>query len=286
MAGLKKIQDVKTNSYYANGLWPIVGGAALFLLYAVTAMPGLGWRDAPELAVTSHTLGIAHPAGFPTFSLFTKCFTFLPLGSIPFRIALAAAFFQVLALYLMLRMITVLIDRNQGEPDASSDPPVQMAAGLLTLGFGLIPVMWSNATGIEVYGLNLLFLALILTCALRWIDTDRDFWLYAGGLIYGLSAGNHATVVFFLPGLLLLVLIHARHHRFRCLLLLSFYFLVGFSVYLYLPIRAQAGPGFDFSHPITWGKFLCHIADQKDAGTHFQAVRGGMLFYQQAGRFF
>ena len=285
MAGLKKKEVEKANFYYTHGVWPIVGGAALFLLYAATSMPGLGWRDAPEFAVTTQTLGIAHPAGFPTFSLLTKCLTFLPFGGIPFRIVLAAAFFQVLALYLMFKMILALASWNQGEPGASSDPPIQMAAGIITLGFGLIPVMWTNATGIEVYGLNLLFLASILACALRWIDTGRDFWLYIGGLIYGLSAGNHATVVFFLPGLLLLVLVHARQHRFRLVLFLSFYFLVGFSVYLYLPIRAQAGPGFDYSHPTTWAQFLRHVTDRKDAGKHFQAVRGGVLFYQQAGYF-
>jgi tetratricopeptide (TPR) repeat protein len=251
----------------------------MFFLYAATAMPGLGWKDAPEFAVSSSTLGIAHPAGFPTFSLLTKVFTFLPFGGIPFRITLGVAFFQSAALFLMFRLIPVLTGYRRGELGAPPDQVLHMAAGGATLMLGLVPVMWTNATGIEVYGLNLLFLILILTCALKWIDTGRDVWLYAGGLIYGISAGNHATVVFFLPGLLLLVLVHARQNRLRRLLYLSFYFLVGFSVYLYLPIRAQAGPGFDFGYPINWERFFWHITDQKDSTTHFSAARGGAQFF-------
>jgi hypothetical protein len=256
-----------------------------FLLYAATAMPGLGWRDAPEFAATTHSFGIAHPAGFPTFSLLTKLFTFLPVGSIPFRITLGAAFFQVLVIYLIFRLIPVLVQRNGVEPESPHGPSVFLASGVIALGFGLTSVVWTNATGIEVYGLNLVFLCLILACALRWINTGRDFWLYVGGLIYGISAGNHATVVFFLPGLLLLVLVHSRQHRLRRLFYLCFYFLVGFSVYLYLPIRAQAGPGFDLGYPINWERFLAHITDRKDAEAHFAATKTGSLFLYHAGIF-
>ena len=260
------------------------GCGLLFILYAATAMPGLGWRDAPEFAVATHTLGIAHPAGFPTFSLLTKVFTLIPLGSIPFRITLAESFFQVLTLYLLFRIIIALTNKNEGESDIYERASC-MAAGLVAIGLGLTPVMWSNATGIEVYGLNLLFISLILACAVKWIKTARDHWLYVGGLIYGFSAGNHATVSFFLPGLLLLVLIHARQHRLRHLLYLSFYFLVGFSVYLYLPIRANAGAGFDFGYPINWERFLSHITDRKDAGTHFDAAHTGTLFWFYVSNF-
>ena len=275
---LEAIGTMKVRSVDVQGALSAWVCGLLFLLYAATAMPGLGWRDAPEFAAATHTLGIAHPAGFPTFSLLTKVFTFFPLGSIPFRITLAESFFQVLTLYLVFRIIIVLVNQSEGESD-SYERTNYLAAGLTAIGLGLTPVMWSNATGIEVYGLNLLFISLILACAVKWIQTARDHWLYIGGLVYGFSAGNHATVSFFLPGLLLLVLIHARQHRLRHLVYLSFYFLVGFSVYLYLPIRANAGAGFDFGFPIDWERFFSHITDRKDAGTHFDAAQAGTLWY-------
>ncbi len=71
---------------------------AFLVLYFLTAAPSLGWRDAPEFAVTTHTLGIAHPAGFPTYSLLTKVLAFIPLGSIPFRLNLFSALFASFSL--------------------------------------------------------------------------------------------------------------------------------------------------------------------------------------------
>jgi hypothetical protein len=269
---------MKLKSFDADRMWPTLIASAFFILYAATAMPGLGWRDAPEFAASAHVLGISHPAGYPTYSIFTKIFTLLPLGSIPFRITLAAAFYQAVTLYLLFYLIVYLLGRKNEEP-GTTNPITLLAAGLVTVIFGLLPVVWTNATGIEVYGLNLMFLALILTCAVKWKSSDRAYWLYAGGLIYGLSAGNHATVAFFLPGLILLVLVQERDHRLRRLLFLSFFFLVGFSVYLYLPIRAQAGPAFDFGFPINWERFWAHISDRKDAETHFRAARESSLFW-------
>ena len=73
---------------------PWTGKAAstvgLFLLASIMYVRGLCptiyWFDSPEFVATTYTLGISHPAGSPTYSLFAKLVTFFPLGSIAFRV--------------------------------------------------------------------------------------------------------------------------------------------------------------------------------------------------------
>jgi len=252
----------------------------LFILYLSTAIPSLGWRDNPEFAASTHTLGIAHPAGFPTYSLLTKAVALLPVGSIPFRLSLAAALFTTLSLYLLHALIArPMTGEKAGSADDHRQPRI-WAATWTVAAFGISSALWSNATEIEVYSLNLLFLVATLTCLVRWSEEDHDSWLLAGGFIFGLAAGNHATVAFYLPGLLLYFLGHSRRDTWRRCLLLVFFFLVGFSVYLYLPIRAAAEPGFNFGDPENLKRFLMHITNRKSASDNFSGVRQGWRFFE------
>ncbi|MBI4389797.1 MAG: hypothetical protein HY580_06410 [Nitrospinae bacterium] len=50
------------------------------------------------------------------------------------------------------------------------------------------------------------------------------------------------------------------------------FFLIGFSVYAYLPVRSHAEPSFDWGNPETPAGFLYQITDRKDAGTHFKTM--------------
>ncbi|MFH1139173.1 MAG: DUF2723 domain-containing protein [Pseudomonadota bacterium] len=263
-----------TSSGWAPEAWlaPLVIG----LLYFYTALPSFGWRDSPEFADAAHTLGVAHPAGFPTFSLLTKIATFLPLGSIPFRVGLAVAFFGAAGLYLLARLII----QTAPETGPHSLLVKKWAAAAAVLVLGLTPLFWGHSTEIEVYTLNVLFLGAIIYCAVRWSAEANDAWLYAGALVYGLACGNHGAVAFFLPGLALYFFLHAKRDKTRRFSYLLFFFLAGFAVYLYLPLRAAAEPAFNFGDPETWRRFLMHVTDRKDAATHFATVRGESTFWR------
>ena len=248
---------------------------ALAVLYFLTALPSFGWRDSPEFADAAFTLGVAHPAGFPTFCLLTKMAAFLPLGSIPFRINLAVAFFGAAALYILNRLIVMLVPEN-GEESLLAK---KWAASATVLVLGLTPLFWSRSTEIEVYTLNAFFIGLIFYSAIQWTETRNDAWLYCGAFIYGLASGNHAAIGFFLPGLALYFFLHSGPGIWRRFCFVLFFFLAGFAVYLYLPIRAATQPTFNFGDPENWRRFLMHITDRKDANTHFSTVRGDSTFF-------
>ena len=65
-----------------------------FVFYVLTLAPSVVFIDSGELATGAATLGIAHPTGYPLFSLVGYLFTHLPIGgSMVYKANLMAAFF-------------------------------------------------------------------------------------------------------------------------------------------------------------------------------------------------
>jgi hypothetical protein len=121
------------------------------------------------------------------------------------------------------------------------------------LAFAFSPVFWSQAVIAEVYTLNAFFVALIIYllshCAKTRTSSSGPCLFYSLALFYGLSLGNHLSMLLLLPaGLLLALRGEFRHFRKRkTLTTASAFVLLGLSVYLYLPLRAAQHP------PINWG---------------------------------
>src|SRR5690606_34852128 len=66
---------------------------AALAVYWTTLPPTVTGEDAGELIVAAYTLGIPHPPGYPLWTMLAHIFTYLPFGSIAWRVALASAFF-------------------------------------------------------------------------------------------------------------------------------------------------------------------------------------------------
>lgn len=125
---------------------------------------------------------------------------------------------------------------------------------------------WGASTEVEVYTLNVFLISLVILFALIWSKTSDDRWVYAGGLIYGLASGNHAAVAFYALPFFIFIFLKKNQNRYRRIIFLLFTFLLGFSVYLYLPVRSVAEPSFNLGGPETWERFFSHVTDRKDAG--------------------
>jgi hypothetical protein len=70
---------------------------------------------------------------------------------------------------------------------------------------------WSQAIIAEVYTLHVLFIALVLVCAVRWRRHPSAVRLAALYGVYALSFGNHLGMILFAPALLWLL----RHHAWQ-----------------------------------------------------------------------
>ncbi|MEK9150291.1 MAG: DUF2723 domain-containing protein [Candidatus Desantisbacteria bacterium] len=73
-----------------------------FGVYLYTLTPTVGFHDSGELITVAYTLGIAHPPGYPLYTLLGKVFcTLIPIGNIAYRMNMESALFASLAVMLV-----------------------------------------------------------------------------------------------------------------------------------------------------------------------------------------
>ena len=222
-------------------------GLVSLALYLATLAPGLTWAhdsaDGGELAVAAHSLGIAHPPGYPTYVLLAHPIAALPIGELATRTNL----FSALCAAGTSAVLAWTVARSGGG---------WLGGGVAGLALAVAPVVWSQAVVTEVHTLNAFFLALLLALAVvasRDADpgacTNRRLG-FATGLAWGLALGNHPTAALFAP----LVCAGARGRARRWRYALAGLAL-GLGVYLLLPVRAAANPAANWGDPRTVGRF-------------------------------
>ncbi|MDT8318655.1 MAG: hypothetical protein RQ824_11815, partial [bacterium] len=91
-----------------------------------------------------------------------------------------------------------------------------------------------------------------------WWKSSDNRYLFAATFIYGLGLANHHTLVAFIPLLLAFIFAGKRKSlkgigQIICLFIL---FMLGFSAYLYLPLRAMQSPPMNWGDPQTFSRFL------------------------------
>jgi hypothetical protein len=212
-------------------------GLAAFLAYLATLAPTVMSNDAGRFQIAAPLLGTGHPTGYPTFILIGKLFTYLPVGDVAYRMNLMAGFFGGVAIALFY-----LVARELG---SKSWP----AAGFgLALAFSAL--FWSEATFAEVYTMNASFLLGVVYLLLLWRRKREPAFLMVAALLYGVSLGNNASMALLAPLMLVLAVVgrvgEFNARRFFGAGALS---LLGFSVYLYIPIRGFAGAWHNYGDP-------------------------------------
>ncbi len=160
-------------------------------LYVVTLLPGIGSGDTAEFQRVLPTLGVAHPTGYPLYTILGWLWSWLPLGTPAWRMSL----FSAVAAALAVGMIYT-VARAIGQ--------TRVVAAAVALALAVSRTFWSQATIAEVYALAALIQALLLLALLRWRAGRWPLW--PSGLLLGLGLAHHRTIILMLPGALLFVL--------------------------------------------------------------------------------
>ena len=250
--------------------FPIALFLIAFSIYLLTLAPTITWRndgaDGGDLIAAAYTLGIAHPPGYPVYVVLGKLFTLLPIGDIAYRVNLMSAFFAAATIPLVY-LITLGLCNSLSRGGDTRAP--RIAASAAALSFAFSPTFWSQATIAEVYTLNAFFVALLFYLLLKWRGEDRQPTaasndLLLAAFIYGLSLGNHLSMLMLGPAALFLIVEGKRHNRIHLkgLLAAGLSFLLGLSIYLFLPLRAMQHPPVNWGDPHTWSGFLWTVSGQ------------------------
>ncbi|MEO0079716.1 MAG: DUF2723 domain-containing protein [candidate division WOR-3 bacterium] len=236
-------------SVRVDGLLASGTGLAALLGYLACLSPTVGPGDSGELTLAALKLGIAHPPGYPLFTWLGRLVSLFPVEP-----ALATNFLTAL-IGAAASSLLYLAGRGLGLGRASS--------AVASLGFAFSSTFWQQATSHEVYGLNILFLSLLLFTFAR-ADSERAASFLLGCYLFGLVLAHQPTALFWVPALVWLIISRPGSSRLIGLLLPgSLLLILGFSSSLGILFRAMSQPDINWGDPSTLGRFLSHITGQQ-----------------------
>ena len=243
----------------------IISGAAFFVplgVYLFSMQRFVGFWDVGEMQTVPYILGIAHPTGFPAFTILGWIFTHvLPVGNVAWRTTAMCALAMSATAWLVNRFVL----------DETGEPLIAMLSGWM---FAFTLIAWTCGTRTEVHALAALFIAATLCCFTRWARTTEARWLYLGAAAWGLGIATHPVAALLGLGLFLIVLSHWETVSAPALgIAVAITAAIVVSFYAYLPARsavvsaqrldptlalgvAPGRPFWDYDHPARFEGFV------------------------------
>ncbi len=242
----------------------VFGGA--LALYWRTLAPTVLPADSGEFQFVSYVLGIAHPPGYPLYTLLGKLFTLIPLGDVAYRVNLLSAVIAALTLAGLYRLARQMTGSTW--------------LGLVpALALGASPTFWAQGTTANIRSLTALFTSWQLCFLFRYSQRrDRDS-LLGFALSFGLGMAHHGSLgLLAIPYLLYLWVVDpSLLRRWRDWLGPLAIFLASFLVFLYLPLRSLMGAPFDPVPIRSLDTFLDHVLARGFRGDMFAFARPDLL---------
>ncbi|XP_054017664.1 transmembrane protein 260 [Dryobates pubescens] len=231
-------------------------GAAVAALYTATLPPALPGGDAGELITAAYELGVAHPPGYPLFTLLAKLVMagLLPVGSPAYRVNLLCGLLGATAASLLFYTVFRLSGSYAG--------------GILAAGvFSFSRLTWQWSIVAEVFSLNNLFVGLLMALTVHFEEAptakERSKISKLGAFCCGLSFCNQHTIVLYVACIVPWVLSRLFRKRELSpghLLKLGLCFLAGLLPYLYLPASSYLNRArWTWGDQTTFQGFLTHF---------------------------
>jgi hypothetical protein len=235
--------------------WAFASAAALFVLYALTLAPTTAFWDTSEYIATAHILGIPHPPGNPLFVLLARAWELLlsPLGlPVAVRINLFSAFMSAGAAFFWFLLVHRILSFF-----TPSEMVRRVGAFASVWVSGTAFTVWNQSNVNEkVYTVTLFTIALMSWVAFLWRDHVEEHrgqknrrWHDDNAIVLvifvlALSVGNHLMAFLAAPALLVFLLLvkPAALGNWKLYPAIAGVAVLGLSVQLYLPIRANQDP--------------------------------------------
>lgn len=217
----------------------LVTSLFVFIMYLFTLAPSVVQIDSGELAAVQATLGIAHPTGYPLFTILGYLFSLIPLPFTKiFQLNILAAIYCSAAVGVFTYTIKYCLDnlssfktkssvqkesskkekkkgKYQIEKTDKQDEPSENIKLITAIFGGLIlafsRTFWFQSTSVEVYSLHLLLITLIILFLLKaYLKSFESIWIKGWiycGIFIGLGFSNHMSTLFLIWGMSYILLI-------------------------------------------------------------------------------
>jgi hypothetical protein len=204
-----------------------------------------GW-DTTWFHIQIPLLYVGQTTGFPIAFLTGKLFSFIPIGTMAYRLNMYSAFWGAISIFVLFIFITKLLKKEY------------YIAFITVVFFGFYRVFWLQTTRFEVYTLNTFFTAIIMLVGFYWASTKSNKFLYLYYFLIGLSFTNHPISLFIAPAFIIFPVYVDWHQVFK---IKKFFIILALIIspnllYLYIPIRSLQGYG-DIT---TFSKFIDYMS--------------------------
>lgn len=276
----------------------ILNGLIAFIIYLFTIAPSVIQIDTGELAAVQCTLGVAHPTGYPLFTMLGYIFSLLPLPFTKiFQMNLLAAIYCAMAVSIFTYTAKLILEnfssfsfekdikqKSKKKKDGNKTKQLNRGASLeLSEGVKLLSAMcsglflalsktfWFQSTSVEVYSLHLFLISLMILALIKaylFPDSDRSFskhW-YLSAVVLALGFTNHMTTLLILPGTAYLYFVKNGFNKRsgkQIIFMLLIFFPILILIYSYLPISASQNPYLNWGNPTDWERIIRHISGQQ-----------------------
>ena len=217
-----------------------------FFLYVHNLSRFIYGGDVGDILLAVGVRGVAHPSGYPLYTLLGIIFSLLPIDQpLAYKVGLVSALFASLSV-VILYLICLRLTKNKYISLISS----------LTLAFSYI--FWLYAEVAEVFSLAGFFILILFYLTLLFYEKKANIYLYLLAFLAGLSLSHHLIILILFPSLFFLI-IRSKWKiilDFRLLFTCFFLFLLGLLPYLYIPIAASHYPLYSWDNAINLNNFI------------------------------
>ncbi len=230
---------------------------SLILYFYVTSLTvDIFGGDVGDLVTAAFVRGVAHPPGYPLFTIlgFFVSHLNLDLETVT-KVGLISALASITALYVYSKIIELFTQNRL----------IQIiSVGSLAFSYHF----WLYSVIPEVFALNSLLSLCVIYNSLAFYKYEKFRNLGLITFFVGLGLSNHMTILLFLP-FVVGIIINKRKRVIsyrRKLFLLPLFFVIGLLPYVYIPIAASANPIISWDDAKNLDNFI-HLVFRRDYGT-------------------
>lgn len=280
--------------YYA-----VLTGLLVFLIYLITIAPTIIQIDAGELTAVQALPGIAHPTGYPLFTVIGFLFSKIPLPfTTAFQLNILAALWCSIGTGLFVYTSKFILDnldkfgplnkvkskvakrsKQKGKEKIQVKSEVipenlkysaSVGGGIF---LGLSKTFWFQSTSVEVYSMHIFLMSLIILVLFKAYTYKGEYrpssiknpWLILA-VTLALGFSNHMTTLLILPGIAFLYFSKEKFNAAgfkQIFLMLLIFFPLLIIFYSYLPIRASQNPVINWGNPVDFERIMRHISGRQ-----------------------
>ncbi|HEY5039019.1 MAG TPA: DUF2723 domain-containing protein, partial [bacterium] len=270
MSSTKKRKKTNDPTELPFWVWPFLF-LTLWQVLLWAQNPGLMSDDSGEIVASSYRLGLPHPPGYPLLNFLGRLASLLPVGSIAFRLNLFSTALMLLALWFILdtcRSLFRQVFAHRVNHRVRAPETLLVVLALVFIFCRSVFAQCLTAKGC-IYALTLLLGSLILWFWIKWESGKKGDGIFGlACLLWSIGMANHwQTQVLWLPFLVWWGCRAKFYQSFKGILLGLASFDLGFSLYLYLPLRAALGANPCWGNPINLKGFYWVVTRQLVAGS-------------------